>query len=193
MYPMTNDLPETNSHFHRRVFDAYFSRLIRLTEQRIGAGRRRVTDGEDVALSALGSFFRRYASDSRVRSLGENELWNLVATIARRKAINQVRNETRQKRGGGLVQGESVFQRIGNFREQLDDQPNSQQPPDEIAMTEEAIQTMLGALDQSECQIAVAKLEGYTNQEISQRIGCSVATVERRLRMIRSRWTNLLD
>ena len=34
-------------------------------------------------------------------------------------------------------------------------------------------------------QVAVWKLEGYTNAEIAERQGCSLPTVERRLALIR--------
>ena len=37
-------------------------------------------------------------------------------------------------------------------------------------------------------QIAVWKMEGYTNAEVAAKLGCVVETVERRLRLIRSVW-----
>jgi DNA-directed RNA polymerase specialized sigma24 family protein len=36
--------------------------------------------------------------------------------------------------------------------------------------------------------LAAAKLEGYTNGEIAERLGCSLRTVERRLHLIRKKW-----
>nr|MCU0979177.1 ECF-type sigma factor [Pirellulaceae bacterium] len=36
--------------------------------------------------------------------------------------------------------------------------------------------------------LAVAKLEGYANAEVAERLGCSMRTVERRLRLIRDLW-----
>ena len=36
---------------------------------------------------------------------------------------------------------------------------------------------------------ALAKLEGYTNRELTTRLACSLATVERRLQLIRRIWT----
>jgi DNA-directed RNA polymerase specialized sigma24 family protein len=37
-------------------------------------------------------------------------------------------------------------------------------------------------------QIAEWKMEGYTNAEVAEKLGCVVETVERRLRLIRSVW-----
>ena len=36
--------------------------------------------------------------------------------------------------------------------------------------------------------IAVYKMEGYTNEEIAARLDCALTTVERRLRRIRKTW-----
>ena len=36
--------------------------------------------------------------------------------------------------------------------------------------------------------LAVAKLEGYSNAELARRFGCSERTVERRLRLIREKF-----
>jgi DNA-directed RNA polymerase specialized sigma24 family protein len=35
------------------------------------------------------------------------------------------------------------------------------------------------------------KMEGYTNEEIARRIGCSLSTVERKLRRIRHEWASV--
>ena len=53
----------------------------------------------------------------------------------------------------------------------------------------EAVEGLLGQLDDELRSIALWKLEGYTNEEIATRIGRVVPTVERRLRMIRSLWS----
>jgi len=37
-------------------------------------------------------------------------------------------------------------------------------------------------------EMAVAKMEGYSNEEVARRLHCSVRTVERRLRLIRKEW-----
>ena len=37
-------------------------------------------------------------------------------------------------------------------------------------------------------QIALWKMEGYTNDEIAGKLDCAVPTVERRLRLIRKTW-----
>ena len=53
----------------------------------------------------------------------------------------------------------------------------------------EAVDRLFKQLDDDELrQIALHKLEGYTNEEIASKIGCVPSTVKRRLRLIRKTW-----
>ncbi len=38
-------------------------------------------------------------------------------------------------------------------------------------------------------EVAMSKVQGYTNEEIAQRLGCSLSTIERKLRLIREIWS----
>jgi DNA-directed RNA polymerase specialized sigma24 family protein len=51
------------------------------------------------------------------------------------------------------------------------------------------VQRLLGMLPKEEGRsVALLKLEGYTNAEIADRLGCAEGTVERRLNLNRSVW-----
>jgi DNA-directed RNA polymerase specialized sigma24 family protein len=41
--------------------------------------------------------------------------------------------------------------------------------------------------------VALWKMEGYANEEIAAKLGCVPRTVERRLRLIRSVWTEAAE
>ena len=98
-----------------RLWDRYFHRLVGLAATRLPGHARRDFDEEDVALSAFHSFCHR-AADSQFPWLDDrNDLWRLLATITARKAISRIRQQTRQKRGGGHVLGESAV--IGRLAE----------------------------------------------------------------------------
>jgi DNA-directed RNA polymerase specialized sigma24 family protein len=65
--------------------------------------------------------------------------------------------------------------------------------PAMVAQTAEECRRLLAALGSEELrQVALWKLEGYTNEEIAPRMnggeGRSLATVERKLKEIRLRW-----
>jgi DNA-directed RNA polymerase specialized sigma24 family protein len=54
----------------------------------------------------------------------------------------------------------------------------------------EEVQRLLALLPRDELRtVALRKMGGYTNAEIAAELGCTVATVERRLRLIRAVWT----
>ena len=62
--------------------------------------------------------------------------------------------------------------------------------PAEAAVLNEALECRLEALADPELrQIALWRLEGYTNREIADRLDCTERSVERRLERIRSKWT----
>jgi len=61
--------------------------------------------------------------------------------------------------------------------------------PELTVQMAEAYRQLMDRLDDASLQaLAAAKMEGCTNQELAQRLGCSVRTVERRLRLIRDVW-----
>jgi DNA-directed RNA polymerase specialized sigma24 family protein len=53
----------------------------------------------------------------------------------------------------------------------------------------EECRILLDALgDDTLRQIALWKLEGYTNEEVADQLGCSLAGIGRKLRLIREIW-----
>jgi DNA-directed RNA polymerase specialized sigma24 family protein len=69
------------------------------------------------------------------------------------------------------------------------------EPSPEFAIqVADQLQQLMSRLDEPLLQqIAVAKLEGYRNEEIAQQIGKSTPTVERKLRRIRELWSDFGD
>ena len=60
--------------------------------------------------------------------------------------------------------------------------------PEFAAIMAEECSLLLSSLDEELQQVALAKMENYTNQEIAERLDCSISTVERSLRLIRKIW-----
>jgi DNA-directed RNA polymerase specialized sigma24 family protein len=55
----------------------------------------------------------------------------------------------------------------------------------------EQTQRLLGQLGDPQLrQIALWKMEGYTNEEVASGLNCALSTVERRLRLIRDLWSH---
>lgn len=174
------------------LWEAYFPRLVALARQKLRATSRRVADEEDVALSAFDSFCRG-AERGRFPDLKDRDnLWALIVTILARKAADLAQHNNALKRGGGRVRGDSaVANPAGDGSEAgFDGVRGRDLPPDVSALLAEEFQRLLGLLedpaDPDLPHIAVWKMEGHSHTEIAERLGCSVPTVERRVRLIRT-------
>src|SRR5437764_10341495 len=98
----------------QRLWERYFHRLVGLARVKLQGQPRRAADEEDVALSAFASFCRAAEAGRFPQLTDRDDLWHVLVTVTERKAYNLVRNQRRQKRGGGAVQGESVFALAGD-------------------------------------------------------------------------------
>src|SRR5262249_21222956 len=85
----------------QKVWEGYFQRLVGLARTKLQAAPRRAADEEDVALSAFDSFCRAAGEGRFPRLLDRDDLWQLLVVITVRKALNLLKAERRQKRGGG--------------------------------------------------------------------------------------------
>lgn len=166
----------------------YFPRLVGLARAKLGGlARKASADEEDVALSAFDSFCRRAKGGGFPQLNDRDDLWRLLSTVTARKAARLVRDQHRLKRGGGEVAGESVFD--DTTAPGIGGVAGAALPPAVEAELADDLLRMLDALGDDELKsIALWKMEGYTNAEIAGRLGKAVATVERRLALIRKTW-----
>jgi DNA-directed RNA polymerase specialized sigma24 family protein len=175
-----------------RLWQAYFPRLVGLARKKLREAPRRAADEEDVALSAFDSFCDGAAQGRFPQLTDRDDLWHLLVTITARKALQLIRHEQRQKRGGGLVRGESALANGPEAEEELTglEQIIGNEPtPSFAAQVAEEYQQLLARLaDPSLRTLAVWKMEGYSNEEIAGKLGCVTRTVERKLALIRTLW-----
>lgn len=169
------------------IWERYFPQLVRVARQRLSSHQDPVADEEDVALSVLESFFEG-AQNNRFPNLTDRDgLWRLLSEMTRRKAIDYLRRSQRLKRGGKGM-GDPAFTSPRVSQDGLGQVPDDDPTPEFAIILAEACETLLDQLDAELQQLALSKLEGYTNKEIASKLGCSVATVERRLKLIRKKW-----
>jgi len=175
----------------QELWNHYFHRLVGLARKLLRGAPQRVEDEEDVVLGALNSFFRG-AEGGRFPDLRDRtDLWPLLVKITAHKAINQLERHQAQKRGGGKVRGESVFLNGGADSDiaGIEQIVGAEPTPEFAAAMAEHCQKLLAVLDDDSLrEIARLKLEGYTNEEIAERLGIVERTVERRLNRIRRQW-----
>ena len=176
----------------RLLWQRYFRRLMGLARLKLSNSARRSADEEDVALAAFARFCRR-AEQGRLPQVRDREgLWRLLVMLTVRMAIDHVRREGRQKRGG-LAAGE-IDPAAFAFSPEAARPENiaSRQPtPEFVVQVAEECDRLLEALGDDELKsIAVWKAEGYTNEEIAVELGCVLRTVERKVQAIRRHWSN---
>jgi DNA-directed RNA polymerase specialized sigma24 family protein len=178
----------------QRLWERYFPRLVGLARKRLrdlGVSRR-VADEEDVALSAFDSFCRAAEQGRFPRLEDRDALWALLVVITARKALDLRTHERRKKRGGGNVAGESVLDALLGTEDGaagIGQVVGREPTPEFPAQAAEEFRWLLAKLPTEELRaVALAKMEGYTNEGISARQNCAVSTVERRLGLIRTIW-----
>ena len=178
------------------LWERYFQRLVRIAAKRLPHNLRRSGDEEDIAISAFHSFIAGIRRDQYPDLSGPDNLWGLLITLTSRKVNAHLRFQTRQKRGGGNVRGESVFldARGEASRGGIGGVTGDAAAPDLHAELAEACNGLLNDLaDDQLRQIAVMRMDGYLVDEIAEKMELSKRAVERRLQLIRRTWSEAAD
>ncbi|HEV3164980.1 MAG TPA: ECF-type sigma factor, partial [Isosphaeraceae bacterium] len=145
-----------------RLWDRYFQRLVRLAGTRLPGHIRREFDEEDVALSAFHSFCDRVGRGQFPWLSDRDDLWRLLVTITARKVIDSLRHQSRRKRGGGLLVGESALLEEDGIGEGMARLLGREPDPEVATQFAEDYERLLARLGDSTLRsIALRKLEGF--------------------------------
>jgi RNA polymerase sigma factor (sigma-70 family) len=173
------------------IWQRYFRDLLNLARNNLDRRVRVRADEEDVVLSMFRSFCARQGR-GEYDLKDRDDLWRLLVTITLHKAMNLARDHHRARRD---VARERTLPAAtdedgscpGWALEQMD--AGSPSPAEAFSLNE-ALERRLEALGDSELrQIALWRLEGYTNGEIADRLDRTERSVERRMKRIRSKWS----
>lgn len=176
-----------------KLWERYFEELVRQARWRLGGRCRTLADEEDIAATAFEEFFRAARRGRYPDLTDRGGLWRLLLCITARRAADLKKKTWRQRQ---KVQGESALPSWDSEKglQALDEVLGDTPSPEVIVASMEKCRELLERLgDSSLQQIAIARLEGYTNQEIGRRLDCSLRTVERKLNLIRKVWKHELD
>lgn len=174
-----------------RVWQHFYERLVEYSARKLKAAPRREADEEDIAVSAMHSLHRGLQEGRFPVLRNRDDLWKVLLTIAGAKANQQMRRQLTQKRGGGDVRGESVFLVASDeARQGLANFAGAEPTPEFAELISIECEERLDQLpDDVLRQIALLKLQGYSNEEIAEQIPCALRSVERKLARIRGIWT----
>jgi DNA-directed RNA polymerase specialized sigma24 family protein len=169
-----------NDEAARRIWQRFSPRVASLARQKLPVWLRRIVDGDDVANSAMCNVIMGLRAGRYTELRDRDELWALLALVTVQKARNEIAKASCQKR---LAPGASMPLTEEFVAPDL--------PPDLIVRAAEQIDSLIELLRCKEAilePIALWKFEGYTNDEIAQRLGCSRSKVARKLELIRKTW-----
>lgn len=142
-------------------------------------------DEDDVALSAFGAMCDGLQNGRYEDIDNRSDLWKLLAVITVNKARKRAEHENRLKRGGAfskISDGESILKLL----------TSNDLPPELSLSMKEECERKLESLEQKELKLVVLlKVEGYTNDEIADSMGCTRRSIQRRLAVIREIWTQV--
>jgi len=171
-----------------RLWKFLHRRLLSVSRVELGRSAHRSSyDEDDVAQSAFYSLCKALQNGRYEQLENREELWKILAVIAINKARNRARDQGRQKRGGDkahVADGDPYLQGL----------VSAEFTVDEDLMMKEECERLLTLLQRDELkQVAILKVEGYTNEEIADRLRCSRRSVQRRLNLIRDLWSKELQ
>jgi RNA polymerase sigma-70 factor (ECF subfamily) len=171
----------------RRIYDAFVRRLMGLARNRLTQQILRREDPEDIAQSAIASFFRR----DRVKPFdlrSKEDLWSLLAVITLRKCGHRVEYYLAGCRNVHLEvppptpSDESSFEIQAIARE-----PTA----DEVAMFEDTVRHLLSGMEERDREVVGLVLEGFSVPEIHVRTQRSEYMIRKVIDKVRARWWRL--
>ena len=163
----------------RAVFDRFTGQLIGLARRQLDVRLHHKIEPEDVVQSAYKSFFLRYG-EGALGDQGWQGFWGLLTCITLRKCADRVRYYQAECRDlsrerAPVPEGEGPEP----WREAVSREPT----PEQAAVLAETVEQVLRGLDADERAIVELSLQGYSTQEISERLG----RAERSVRRLRER------
>ncbi|MCC7339391.1 MAG: hypothetical protein IT422_30230 [Pirellulaceae bacterium] len=166
------------------IWDRFFARVRGLAKSKLGDIPKRTMDEEDVALSAINALYVG-ARDGRFQKLeNRDDLWQILCMITSRKAASAWRKQKTRKEVG-----ESIFSGFSPDAARGIEYIATCEPDD--AFLDDLSATgceLLEGMEPRLREVALLKLQGYKNQEIADKIGRSIKSVERYLSTIRQEW-----
>jgi RNA polymerase sigma factor (sigma-70 family) len=171
----------------------YLRRLLGFARAKLRGRNLRAADEEDIVQSVLLGFYLGAERGQYSQCQDRDDLWHLLAKITEHKIQNLLRHEDAQKRRRHQP-GEATSSPSGQDTPPVG--PQGKQPADphlspdlEVAAGEQVERLLALLKDKQLIAIAVMKWDGYSNEEIAKLLGCSARTIQRKIRLIRTIWS----
>lgn len=160
------------------IWKRFFQRMTGLARKRLASPLVPRGEEEDVALSAFHQFCQAALANRFPNLAGREDLWQLLAALTARKAVDHYRAMSAQKRG---------LAEAAPYHKDVAIAPGHD--PALQALLADEVRSMFDLLNRAPLQtVAELKLNGLSNEEIARELGCTVRTVTRRIGLIRDIW-----
>lgn len=190
------DLEDGDSNALNALCNRYFKQLTEVAEIRLSRHAGPIVDGEDVALTVLMRLSQNIKNSQNKGKLPDREsLWLFMLAILHSIVVDLKRRNFSWKRGKGSVHSLSDFTHRDDDGkspiEVADRTPNHEK----LAMLRDSVDYLLHQKLKVEAtrNVAMLKMEGYSHQEIAEKLGMDVKTVSRKLKRIQALWTQELE
>lgn len=187
-----NQLQQGDRDVVEGLWQEYYPKLVRLATSKLRGLPPRLVDAEELAHTAFNSFCLAAEKKRFPKLADRDDLWQVLMCIVRNKAAGAWEHHTRAKRDFRREAADVLRVEEGDSEDVcfLKSTLQSSEPTPEMAAdVAERCERLLSMLPDDELrQIAVLKMEGYTNKEIADRLDYAPITVDRRLGLIRKTW-----
>lgn len=170
----------------QQIVERYFRTLVQFALRKLNRRILSLVDGEDVAQSALGSFFRCERNDQFVLETRGN-LERLLIAFTLKKALKVARFHTRPKRDATRTEHAIPTLAGGDspYPDWLFEHMDMSGPtPDEGAELADMINTLPGQLQ----EVVELLLMGYQDKEVAEQLRVTPETIRLRKRKIEHQW-----
>lgn len=163
----------------RELFDAYVARLVPLARRRISQRLVSRVDPEDIVQSVFRTFFARL-KDDKFEINDQDELFRLLMRITVHKTLRQIAHHKAAKRDPNLelAQGESA-------QDQLLQLLTTEPTPEATVTFLDQLEHFMAQLQTTDREILNLRLQGFSTEEIAQKLGSYDRKIRRVLERIR--------
>lgn len=171
-----------------RLWNRYYLSLSSKARTLFGKRSRAVQDEEDIAAAALDFLL----SDKLHNINNRQELIKVLVTITRNKVCDHKRRTGALTRGGGRVS--TICDLDVPLREHVENLQSKLDGPEIVAKVRDLYRHLKKSLPDEELQlICELRVNGAPIEEIAEKLGVAMRTVERRIKLIQTIWLETMQ
>lgn len=177
---LLHGLSEVDELRTKEFWDLFFPRLVAVANRTLANH----ADAEDIAQETLVKFWSKAQTKGELpEDLNRFEIWGFLSTMTNRQAIDFLRKNSRQKRGGGKVRSESALAVDWDSNGCHLDGVMGELSFHEFDLI---LEELLEALDDEFKTLLICRMMGYTNAEMAEMLCCSERHVRRQMVALRN-------